>query len=135
LIEAVDALLATPPWDELAGRVDAILALRAAPPAGARELAFATPASPAEAVDLAHGHDGTDLVIARALGAEWLDPYVSEWRHVRLEITGSDLIEAGVPQGRGVGRGLAAALRAKLDLEVDGAEEELRVALDAARGS
>ena len=135
LIDAIDALVAEPPWSELAGRVDAILAVRSAPPAGARELAFASPDTPSEAVELAHGHAGVDLVIARALGADWLDRYVSEWRHVRPAISGDDLIEAGVAQGPAIGQGLAAALRAKLDGEIEGREQELRVALDAARAS
>jgi hypothetical protein len=34
-----------------------------------------------------------------------------------------------------VGRGLAAAMRARLDGEASGADEELRVALEAARGA
>jgi len=88
---------------------------------------------PSAAVQLARAHDGVTLALARALGAEWLDRYVEEWRDVRLDIDGEDLMEAGIPEGPAVGRGLAAALRAKLDGEVNGAEEELRVALEAAR--
>ena len=72
-------------------------------------------------------------MLARALGAEWLERYVTEWRGVRLEIDGDDLIEQGVREGPAVGRGLAEALRAKLDGEVHGREEELRAALAAAR--
>jgi tRNA nucleotidyltransferase (CCA-adding enzyme) len=72
------------------------------------------------------------LVTARALGAEWLDRYVGEWRHVRLEITGDDLLAAGVAEGPAIGRGLAAAMRAKLDDEAGGRDDELRVALEAA---
>ena len=51
---------------------------------------------------------------------------------MELEISGDDLIAAGVAEGPAVGRGLAAALRAKLDGEVRGRDEELRAALDAA---
>jgi tRNA nucleotidyltransferase (CCA-adding enzyme) len=76
-----------------------------------------------------------ELVIARALGADWLDRYVREWRGVRLEITGADLLDAGVEQGPGVGRGLMAALAAKLDGEIEGREEELATALEAARAA
>jgi tRNA nucleotidyltransferase (CCA-adding enzyme) len=72
-------------------------------------------------------------VIARALGADWLDRFVEEWRDVRLEIGGEDLLRAGVPQGPAVGRGLSAALAAKLDGQVRGREEELAAALAAAR--
>jgi tRNA nucleotidyltransferase (CCA-adding enzyme) len=135
LIDSVDAVLTREPWSELASRTDAILAVRLGARPGAAELAAASPPTPSAAVELAHGHDGIDLVVARALGAEWLDRYVSEWRRVRLEISGADLLEAGVAQGPAIGRGLAAALRAKLDGEVAGAEEERRVALEAAGAS
>ena len=43
------------------------------------------------------------------------------------------LIAAGVEEGPAVGRGLDQALRKKLDGEISGHAEELRVALDAAR--
>ena len=62
-----------------------------------------------------------ELLVARALGAEWLDHYVADWRLVRPEITGDDLLEAGVPEGPALGRGLAAALAARLDGEAAGA--------------
>jgi tRNA nucleotidyltransferase (CCA-adding enzyme) len=84
-------------------------------------------------VELARGHSGVVLALARALGAEWLDRYVAEWRDVRLEIDGDDLLAEGVEEGPAVGRGLASALRAKLDGEVAGRDEELRAALAAAR--
>ena len=57
-------------------------------------------------------------MLARALGAEWLDAYLLEWRGVSLEIDGAELIDAGVPEGPAVGRGLAEALRMKLDGEL-----------------
>ena len=68
------------------------------------------------------------------MGAEWLDRYVDEWSKVWLEIDGSDLLEAGVPEGPAVGRGLEAALSAKLDGEISGRDHELQIALAAARG-
>jgi tRNA nucleotidyltransferase (CCA-adding enzyme) len=74
------------------------------------------------------------LAIARAAGAAWLDDYVSRLRHVELEITGYDLIEAGVSEGPAIGRGLNAALAAKLDGEASSYDDELRVALAAAAG-
>ncbi len=95
-------------------------------------LAHAEPGSPSAAVAAARGRDGVDLVLARALGAEWLDEYVARWREVELEINGEDLIAAGVSEGPAVGRGLAAALRAKLDGEAPSREDELRIALRAA---
>ena len=71
-------------------------------------------------------------MLARALGAEWLDDYLARVAPVALEIDGADLIAAGVPEGPAVGRGLAAALRRKLDGEIAGREQELAAALDAA---
>ena len=66
--------------------------------------------------------DPVELALARALGAEWLDDYLAEWRDVGLEIDGDDLIAAGIPEGPAIGRGLDAALRRKLDGEIDGRE-------------
>jgi tRNA nucleotidyltransferase (CCA-adding enzyme) len=132
------------PWSEVAERPAAVFTAatgrlprrpgRPADPLGAaRELATAAPARPSEAVELAAGHGGIELALARALGAEWLDRYVGEWRDQALEIRGEDLLEAGVPEGPAIGRGLGEALRRKLDGEISGREEELRVALEAAR--
>ncbi|MGI8511877.1 MAG: hypothetical protein ACR2NH_04535, partial [Solirubrobacteraceae bacterium] len=59
----------------------------------------------------------------------WLD----ELRHIRLEIGGEDLIGAGVPEGPDVGRGLAAALAARLDGAAASREAELQAALAAVR--
>ena len=86
-------------------------------------------------MELARGRAGAELALARAMGAEWLDRYVSEWRRIRLEIDGDDLLAAGIPEGPAIGHGLAEAMRAKLDGEASGAEDELQVALRAARAS
>jgi tRNA nucleotidyltransferase (CCA-adding enzyme) len=100
----------------------------------ARELAVIDSSlPPSELAAKARGHGGVELVVARALGATWLDRYVAEWRAVRLEIDGNDLLDAGVPEGPAIGRGLAAALAAKLDGRVEGREQELAAALEAAR--
>jgi len=134
LAATVGELTAEEPWRAVAPRTDAVLA--AALGRGvdqARELAAAEPGRPSEAVERARGRTGVELALARTLGAEWLDRYVAEWRAVRLEITGSDLIGEGVAEGPAVGRGLREALRAKLDGEVSGRSEELRAALAAAR--
>jgi tRNA nucleotidyltransferase (CCA-adding enzyme) len=134
LAAAVGELAAAEPWLQVAGRADAVLAaMLGRGVAEARQLASAEPARPSEAVEQAQGRSGVDLALARALGAEWLDRYVVEWRGVRLEIDGRDLIAEGVAEGPAVGRGLHEALRAKLDGEVRGREEELRAALAAAR--
>jgi tRNA nucleotidyltransferase (CCA-adding enzyme) len=59
--------------------------------------------------------------------------WLAELHSIRLQITGDDLLAAGVPQGPEVGRRLEAALRAKLDGELggEGREAELRAALEA----
>ena len=96
-------------------------------------MAAAHPQQPSLAVELASRYDPVELVLARALGAEWLDRYLLEWRTVALEIDGEDLKAAGVPQGVAIGRGLKEALIRKLDGEISGREQELEVALEAAK--
>jgi tRNA nucleotidyltransferase (CCA-adding enzyme) len=130
----VSSLLDSPPWRDLAPRDRAVLGAAHGPSPRARELAGEQPGRPSEAVELAKSATPSELVIARAMGAEWLDRYVGEWSSVRLEIDGADLIAAGVPEGPRVGEGLAAALAAKLDGEVEGAAAELELALRAAGG-
>ncbi len=133
LAAAVDELLDEEPWADLADRGDAVAAAALGRGAdAARRLAEAAPSRPSEAVALARGLGGVELALGRALGAQWLDSYVSDWRSVRLAINGDDLLAAGVAEGPALGRGLATALRAKLDGEIAGPEEELRVALRAA---
>ena len=128
-------------WREFANRETAIL-LAVAPgehPQRLRQRAaklahHAEPGSPAEVQVLARDHVPEVLAIARAAGAAWLEDYAARLRHVELEISGYDLVEAGVPEGPAIGRGLNAALAAKLDGEASGREQELRLALDAAEG-
>jgi tRNA nucleotidyltransferase (CCA-adding enzyme) len=134
LAARVGELLAAEPWSGAAPRERALLAAALGPEGGEVELSGTRPDRPSEAVALAAGHDPVELVLARALGAEWLDRYLAEWRHVSLEIDGEALIAAGVPQGTALGRGLNEALRRKLDGEVAGREQELAAALEAARG-
>ena len=89
--------------------------------------------SPSAIAAAAAGAPVEVVALAGALGAEaqaraWLDTL----RHVRLAIDGRDLLAAGVPEGPAIGRGLRAALAAKLDGRADGREQELAVALNAA---
>jgi tRNA nucleotidyltransferase (CCA-adding enzyme) len=133
LAERAIALLAAPPWLGEAPRERAVLTAALGPPGAEIELADIRPAFPSAGVKTASGRDPVELLLARALGAEWLDDYVAEWRQVDLEIDGEALIAAGIPQGPALGRGLKEALRRKLDGEITGAEEELAVALEAAR--
>ncbi len=133
LATRVAALLETPPWRGFAPRERALLAAALGPAGAETELAEAEPDRPSKAVELAAGRDPVELALARALGAGWLDRYLTEWRRVRLEIDGADLIAAGVGEGPALGRGLRAALGAKLDGEVGDRDQELAAALKAAR--
>ncbi len=135
LAEKVGELLDAPPWNGIAYRDRAVLNAALGPTGGEVALAAVTPAKPSEGVELARGRGPVELILARALGAEWLDLYFGEWRTVELEVDGEDLIAAGVSQGPDLGRGLREALRRKLDGEAIGRDQELRVALDAARGA
>jgi tRNA nucleotidyltransferase (CCA-adding enzyme) len=133
LTQAVEELLEQEPWRSEVYRPEAILSAALGPPGAEGELAAARPRQPSEAVALARGRGGVELVLARALGAEWIDGYLGNWRWVRLEIDGKDLIAEGIPEGPALGRGLDAALRKRLDGEVSGRDEELAAALAAAR--
>jgi len=106
--------------------------------AGARaegvEAALAAAARASEIAAAVAGEPVEAVAVAGALGAEgparrWID----QLRHVRLTIDGGDLLAAGVSQGEAIGRGLAAALRAKLDGDAPDRAAELAVALAAAR--
>lgn len=154
LAREVDRLLAAPRWVGEIDRPDAILVaagvldaaaivpgegsdeehpvarVAESPVARAAELAAAHPSRPSEGAALARGVDPLVLVLARAKGAAWLDDWL-RWRAVTLEISGADLTAAGL-SGPAIGRGLDAALAAKLDGEAGTREDELRVALAAA---
>ena len=133
-VAEVTRLASTPPWAGWADRELAVMLAIVRPLPQIRELASATPERPSDAVRLAEPWDPAQLLVARALGADWLDRYAEEWRHVRLEITGEDLIADGIPEGPAIGRGLEAALSGKLDGELSGRDEEFRIAFAAARG-
>ena len=91
--------------------------------------------SPSGIYALLHGEPPEALALALALGVspEPVLAWASKLQFVRLDITGDDLIAAGVEPGPALGRALAETLRAKLDGEVEGREEELRYALQVAR--
>jgi len=66
---------------------------------------------------------------AAAAARRWL----SELRHVRLRISGDDLLAAGIPTGPEIGQRLEAALDLRLDGKLDDSPDaQLRAALEAA---
>jgi tRNA nucleotidyltransferase (CCA-adding enzyme) len=133
-VAEVTRLASAAPW---AGWVDRRLAVMLAivrPLPQIRELVGAEPERPSDAFRLARPWDPAQLLVARALGAEWLDEHAETWRHAALEITGEDLLAAGIPEGPAVGHGLDAALSGKLDGELAGRDQELEIAVAAARG-
>jgi tRNA nucleotidyltransferase (CCA-adding enzyme) len=133
LIASVELVLQLPAWHNVARREDAVLSVVRNRSGRAADLAAIDPHLPSAAVQAARAATPVELVLSRAMGGEWLDRYVEEWRHVKLSITGDELVAAGIPQGPAVGRGLAAALAAKLDGEISSPTEELDVARAAAR--
>ena len=143
LMQAVRDVLERPGWRDAADPGPAALAAGApaigtfAPPPeprrAGRDLVAVEPGPPSRLAASARAVSPVALVIGRAMGAEWLDRFVAEWRDVRLEIGGEDLLGAGIEQGPAVGRGLSVALAAKLDGDIRGREAELEVAVRAAR--
>ena len=89
---------------------------------------------PSQLARLLAGEPPETLALALALGAP--PASILEWtrslRHVRLEITGDDLLRAGVPESAAIGRALEGTLARKLDGEVSGREQELAAALEIA---
>jgi tRNA nucleotidyltransferase (CCA-adding enzyme) len=75
------------------------------------------------------------LALALALRApsEPILRWVSDLRGVALDISGADLLAAGVPEGPAMGRALDETLNRKLDGLVSGREAELETALLLAR--
>lgn len=125
-------VLETNAWRGRVSRVDAINeCLFVQTPGVPMEM----PETPFVAVIAASRLSLAELLVNRTKGAVWLDRYLEEWATVRPSITGDDLVLAGIAQGPGIGIGLTAALRAKLDDGVDSIEDELAIAVEAAERS
>jgi tRNA nucleotidyltransferase (CCA-adding enzyme) len=142
VVAALGALLAEAsgsvgPWlDELGVPASARdRALRAAQAGPALAASLGADRRPSELHALLHPEPLEALAVALALGApgEPVLRYLADLRDVGLEVTGADLVAAGVPESPAVGRALAETLRRKLDGRVSGREEELRLALSLAR--
>ena len=132
LMRAVEGLLQVPHWAEVTPRERALVAAALGPPGAEEVLASMWVPKPGEGVELAEQRDPVELILARAMGARWLDRYLTGWSKIKLEISGDDLIAAGVEQGPAIGRGLKAARNKKLEGQISGRDEELATALAAA---
>lgn len=75
------------------------------------------------------------LALALAWGApgEPVLRFAATLRDARLEVTGADLLAAGVPQSPALGRALDETLRRKLDGDVSGRDAELALAVELAQ--
>lgn len=85
--------------------------------------------------DLLERMSPLELAAVEASGGEpvatWVERWRTELRHRATSLVAADLLAAGVPPGPGIGAGLRAARRARIDRDV-GPEEELAIALAAA---
>ena len=114
---------------------DAVLRAAAKAPGLAKMVTADLPASTIHA--LLHCEHPETLALTLAYGAPGgpILRYLADLQGVRLEITGRDLVEAGVPESPALGHALEQTLRKKLDGELDGREAELRYALEVARST
>lgn len=128
-----EELLSRPAWHGAADRSEVIYRACFDLPSEAITRLGSVPATPYDGAKLASAHSPVELVLARAAGATWLDQWREAWRDAGLEITGSDLVTAGIPEGPAVGAGIEAARKARLNHGTGGAGSELEIALDAAR--
>ena len=114
---------------------DAVARAAAGAESLAREL-HSRERSPSELAALLAPEPPEVLALALALGAppEPILRWAEELRDVRLEISGDDLIAAGVPEGPALGRALEETLARKVEGLVSGREQELETALELARG-
>jgi tRNA nucleotidyltransferase (CCA-adding enzyme) len=98
-----------------------------------REIALAP--APSGLLDLLRGVPVEAIALAGALagagpGRAAAERWLAELRHIRLQISGDDLLAAGVQAGPEVGARLANALRRRLDGTIEpGRDAELQAAL------
>jgi tRNA nucleotidyltransferase (CCA-adding enzyme) len=119
-------------WDFPAGDRDRVVAATVAVPRLIEELPVAERPSRLRAA--AAGVPLEGVALAGALGArESAGRWLEDTRHIALEVTGADLLAAGLPEGPEIGRRLEAVLELRLDGRLaDGREAELQAALDRA---
>ncbi|HEU5104330.1 MAG TPA: hypothetical protein VFU11_00660, partial [Solirubrobacterales bacterium] len=96
LMRNVNELLEREHWAEFVPRQEALISAALGPAGGEELLASMWPPNPGEGVEVAEKRDPVELALARVMGADWIEHYLTVWRKVELEIDGNDLIEAGV---------------------------------------
>jgi tRNA nucleotidyltransferase (CCA-adding enzyme) len=126
------------PWvDSLAlGRSDRGRVMGAARqgPSLVRALRAEPPPSAVHALLRCEPAETLAVALAYRAPAGPIQRFLADLRDVHLEVTGDDLVAAGVPESPAIGRALDEALRLKLDGRLRGGrEEELRTALAIAR--
>ena len=119
---------------------DVVAAAVAVAPLLAERLSTPERIAPSELHELLAGQPPEALLMAAALAPdpgpakERITGYLTRIRDVELEITGSDLKQAGVRESPELGRALKQTLALKLDGFVAGKSEELETALRLLRG-
>jgi tRNA nucleotidyltransferase (CCA-adding enzyme) len=118
-------------WDFPAGDRDRVAAAACAVPRLIEQLPIAARPSELRAAALGVPVEGVALAGALAGADGAAQRWLQDTRHIVLEITGDDLLAAGLPEGPEIGRRLEAVLRLRLDGELaSGHEAELAAALD-----
>jgi tRNA nucleotidyltransferase (CCA-adding enzyme) len=119
-----------------AGDRDRVAAAAAAVPRLIDDLPAADRPSRLRAVALRVPLEG--IALAGAVSEPAAEParrWLGDVRHVRLQISGDDLLAAGIPAGPAIGSRLETTLRRRLDGELDdGREAELAAALEPVTG-
>jgi tRNA nucleotidyltransferase (CCA-adding enzyme) len=89
--------------------------------------------SEADLREAASGEPLEALIVAMVLGEggvveRRLAEYLARTRHIRLEISGRDLLDLGFPRSPDIGRVLRTLLRLKVNGVIAGREQELEAA-------
>ncbi|MEX0620222.1 MAG: hypothetical protein WD181_01420 [Solirubrobacterales bacterium] len=126
-------LLEKDTWADTTSRTAVLLEIAGRSTKSTTDNQLQYPGAPSLACSVAASMDPVALVLARAAGSEWLDQWIQEWRQVSPEVSGNDLLAEGIPGGASIGVGLDAALVAALDQGVSDREEQLAIAVAAAR--
>lgn len=120
-------------WRSLVAESDLIEGLLSGPTLESARRLNGVPDDPWTRFEAARREGPTALLIAKAMGADWLDIWPAGWSGIELEITGDDLAGSGIPEGPAIGRGLEAALEDRIRNGPGGRDRELDVALREAR--